>query len=223
MEFKIAASPSSYLILHMSEGEQIIAESGTFIFSDGLYTVSSKFELKSYKNWLAKLFGGKSLIYKIYRAQESLQLMLSVKDNAELFLVEVEADNSIIFTPGLHFARTELVNLHFHKRDWNSTINDGFKLKTSGSGKLFLKGYGKIILKEIDTEDLVYVDETALIAFEDRLSVKTISKGMKELLTSGEGFIYGISGKGRIWIQTREKGLSSGGGGFISDVLTSVT
>jgi len=223
MNFKISESPSSFLSVQMAAGERIITESGAFIYCNGEYKVQSKFELKSYKNWIAKIFGGKSLIYKVYEATENLELLLSTKDNAEMFLIEITNENAIIFEPDLHFARTEGVQMKFHKRDWKSTLNDGIKLSTSGVGQLFLKGYGKILAEQIDTEKEIFVDETALIAFEDSLTVKTISKGMKEMLTSGEGFIYSISGKGKIWLQTRQKSESSGGGGLVENLLSSVT
>ena len=93
------------------------------------------------------------------------------------------------------------------------------KLKTNGNGKLFLKGYGKIIEQEINSEKNIFIDEDALIAFEDKLEIKTISRGVKELITSGEGFLFAISGKGKVWIKTREKGEHSSSGGIIDGIF----
>ncbi len=219
MNFKISNYPSSYLVVELDQHDKIITEKGALIFCDGEYKQENKIEAKNYKNWIAKIFGGKSLTYNIYTAQEHIKLALSVKDNAEIFEIGIKDDNSIIFEPHLHFARTLGLEIKLVQKGIKNTLNDGFKLKTYGSGHLFLKGYGKIIEQSIHSDKPIYVDENALIAYEDKLHVKTISRSVKELITSGEGFLYAIKGEGKIWIQTREKGEYSSSGGFLSDIF----
>lgn len=220
MKFKISDYPSSYLAIEFEKGEKLITEKGSLIYADGEYSFENKIEAKNYKNWIAKIFGGKSLSYNIYTAKESLKMALSTKDNSELFGIDIEEHNPILFEPNLHFARTMNVKTKLEKTDWKSTLNDGLKLKTNGSGKLFLKGYGKIIRQEIDTEKPIFVDEDALIAFEAKLDIKTISRGVKELITSGEGFLFAIKGKGNIWIQTREKAAHASSGGILDGIFS---
>lgn len=219
MKFEISDYPGSYLAMSLEVGEQLICEKGALIYCDGEYSFENKFEAKSLKNWIAKV-GGKSLSYNIYTAKESLRMALATKDEAELFSIAVTKENPILFDPGLHFARTVGLEVQLEKKDLKSTLNDGLKLKTLGEGQLFLKGYGKIIEQEIDSEKPIYVDEEALIAFEDQLELKTISKGMKELITSGEGFLFAISGKGKIWLQTRQPGEGRSSGGFVEGIFS---
>ncbi len=220
MKFKISEYPSSYLVIELEVGEKIITEKGSLIYCDGEYTHSNKIEANSINKWIAKLIGGKSLTYNIYTANEKLKLALSTKDNSEIFMIDILENNPISFEPELHFARTINLDINLEKKDFKTTFNDGLKLKTKGNGKLFLKGYGKIIKEYVDTEKPIYVDEEALIAFEDKLELKTISKGIKEFFTSGEGFMYSITGKGYIWIQTREKGDYSSSGGVIDGIFS---
>ncbi|CAM1355779.1 MULTISPECIES: AIM24 family protein [Tenacibaculum] len=220
MKFEISEYPSSYLAIEFNENEKLITEKGSLIYCNGEYTFENKIEAKNYKNWIAKIFGGKSLTYNIYTAKENLKMALSTKDNSEIFKVDITEDNPILFEPDLHFARTINLEIKLEQKDWKSTLNDGLKLKTIGSGQLFLKGYGKIIKQEIDSEKPIFIDENALIAFEDKLEVKTISRGVKELITSGEGFIFSIKGKGNIWIQTREKGEYSSSGGVLDGIFS---
>lgn len=222
MKFKISDYPSSYLAVEFEKDEKLITEKGTLIYCDGEYSYESKIEVKSYKNWLAKIFGGKSLTYNIYTAKENLQMALSTKDNAEIFQINIIENNPILFEPDLHFARTTDLEIKLEKKDWKSTLNDGLKLKTYGNGKIFLKGYGKIIEQQIDSDKPIYVDEDALIAFEEKLEIKTISRGVKELITSGEGYLFSIKGNGKIWIQTREKGDHSSSGGIIDGIFSFV-
>lgn len=220
MRFEITEYPNSYLGIEFKKNEKFIAEKGTLIYSDGEYSFENKIEAKSIKNWIAKIFGGKSLSYNIYTAKENLKMSLSTKDNSEIFSIEITEDNPVLFDANLHFARTIDLEIKLEKRDWKSTLNDGLKLKTKGGGKLFLRGYGKIIEKEISSEKPIFIDENALIAFEEKLEIKTISRGVKELLMSGEGLLFEIKGKGRIWIQTREKGANSSSGGIIDRLFS---
>ena len=219
MKFKISEYPSSYLGVEFNLNEKLITEKGTLIYCDGEYTFENKIEAKNYKNWIAKIFGGKSLTYNIYTAKENLKMALSTKDNSEIFSIDIFEENPFLFEPNLHFARPIDLEIKLEKKDWKTTFNDGLKLKTYGNGKLFLKGYGKIIEQEINSVKPIFIDEDALIAFEEKLEIKTISRGVKELITSGEGFLFAITGKGKVWIQTREKGEHSSSGGIIDGIF----
>lgn len=219
MKFKISDYPSSYLGIEFEKDEKLLTEKGSLIYCDGEYIFENKIEAKSYKNWIAKIFGGKSLSYNIYTAKEKLKMALSTNDNSEIFNIEVTEKKTILFEPNLHFARTIDLGIDLEKNDWKSTLNDGIKLKTKGNGTLFLKGYGKIIKQQINAEKPIYVDENALIAFEDQLEIKTISKGIKESLTSGEGLLFSIKGNGNIWIQTRKKSEDSANGDVIDGIF----
>ena len=84
-------------------------------------------------------------------------------------------------------------------------MSQDFLVKTEGSGILFLKLYGTLIEKLIDSKKPIYVDEDALIAFEEGIEYEWITGGVKKLITSGEGGLFKLSGKGKIWIQSKDK------------------
>ncbi len=44
-----------------------------------------------------------------------------------------------------------------------------------------------------------------VIAFEEKLNYEWITGGMKKLITSGEGALYKFSGRGKLWIQTKDE------------------
>ncbi len=218
MKLEILEYPGSYLVAELKESEKIVTEKGALMYSSGEYKLTKKFEIGGYKRWIAKVFG-KSLTYNVYSAKDEIKMAFVPKANAELLEIQVAEDNPILFEPNLHFARTIDLDIKLEKQNLKSTLNDGLKLKTHGKGKLFLKGNGKIIQQEIDSDKPIYVDEDALIAFEEKIEIKTISKGVKQLLTSGEGMLFSIKGQGKIWIQTREKGDSSSSGGIIDEIF----
>ena len=78
-------------------------------------------------------------------------------------------------------------------------------VKTKGSGTLFLKAYGQIIEKIVESSKPIYVDEDSLIAFQEGVEYKWITGGIKKLITSGEGGLYEFNGNGKVWIQSKSK------------------
>jgi uncharacterized protein (AIM24 family) len=77
-------------------------------------------------------------------------------------------------------------------------------IKTTGSGSLFLKYYGKIIKKEINSTKPIYVNADSVIAYEEELDVESVDGVMKTFI-SGEVELYNVKGKGKIWIQSKGK------------------
>ncbi|MDH7448015.1 TIGR00266 family protein [Aquimarina sp. 2201CG14-23] len=219
MNTKILGYPNSYLEVQLEEGEEFIVEKGGMILANGSYELETKIEAKTVNNWVAKIVGGKSLTYNIYKAKSALTMLFSPGKNADLFEIDVQEEDSILIEADVHFGRTKNLNLVLAKQGFKNTLNDGLKLRTIGSGALFLIGFGKILKHNIDSDTPILVDQDALIAYDERLEVKTVSKGLKELVTSGEGYLFEIKGKGRIWLQTREEESKSGGGGIISSIL----
>jgi len=199
MKFEITQSANSYLLLELNKNEKIIIEKGCLIYCDGEYDFENKIELESYKNIVSKIFGGKSLTYNIYTAKEELKMGFSAKDTAEIFSLEINKQTPILFYGSQHFARTTNIQIK------SGGLSQEFLVKAEGSGILFLKVYGTLIEKLIDSKKPIYVDEDALIAFEEGLEYEWITGGVKKLITSGEGGLFKLSGKGKIWIQSKDK------------------
>ena len=199
MKFEITQSPNSYLLLELNKNEKIIIEKGCLIYSDGEYDFENKIEVESYKNIISKIFGGKSLTYNIYTANEKLKMGFSAKDTAEIFSLEIDKQTPILFNASQHFARTIGVQIE------TGGLSQEFLVKTEGSGILFLKAYGQIIEKIVESSKPIYIDEDSLIAFEEGVEYKWITGGIKKLITSWEGGLYEFRGNGKIWIQSKSK------------------
>ncbi len=78
-----------------------------------------------------------------------------------------------------------------------------FLIRCSGHGDLWFNTYGALISIEVDGNYVV--DTGHIVAFTHGLQyeVKGIS-GYKSLFFSGEGLVCRFSGKGKVWIQTRD-------------------
>lgn len=77
-----------------------------------------------------------------------------------------------------------------------------FFLKCTGNGSLVLASYGGI--EEIDLDGELIVDTGHIVAFEEGIQYR-IQKfgGWKSFFLGGEGLTMRFSGKGKMWIQTR--------------------
>ena len=197
MKFEITDSPNSYLIIDLKKDEKIITEKSCLIYSDGEYNFENKIEGKGYKNILA-LIGGKSITYNIYTAKEDLKINFSPKDSSEIFNLEIQNNNPIFINPSNLFSRTCDIRILPP-----SGFDKDLFLKTDGFGTLFLKYYGKIIEKEIDSSKPFFINVDSVIAYEEKLKVEAITGLMKAIIGNSE--IYKVSGNGKIWIQSKDR------------------
>ena len=208
MEINITDYPNSYVEVKLEKDESIIAEKGSFIFSDGEFISENKIELSSYKNILAKL-GGKSLSYVNYKSKESLSLVLGTRDNSELTLIEISKNNPILIKADAHFARTSDVWIKLLDTKITEIFDSGFWMNVYGGGILILKGYGKILRMNIDNDKPLHIEDASLIAMEEKIDFNTvdikISDELKEYLKSGVEAPYSIKGNGVIWLKTKGK------------------
>lgn len=219
MRSEISSYPNTYLQVELDQGEHVLTERGSMIFAQGDYSISTKYEVKNLNSWILRILEGKSFRYNIYQAKSKTSLLFTPDKNGELLKLDVSDKRPIIIEPSAHFARIGEVELTMIKQSAFKNFWDGFKMRTKGKGELVLIGYGKIIEKVIDTEKEIWVDEDYLLAYDESLEVRAVTRGVKELVSSGEGFLYGIKGKGNIWLQTREESSMKKGGGIISSIL----
>ena len=208
MEIIITDYPNSYAEIKLEKDESIIAEKGSFIFSDGELIAENKLELSSYKNLIAKI-GGKSLTYVNYKAKESLSLIMGSRDNSELTLIKISKDDPIIIKADAHFARSSGIEIKLVDSKITEIFDNGFWMNVDGEGYLILKGYGKILKMNLDNNKALLIEDASLIAIEKKIDFNTIDiklrDELKEFLKSGVEAPFSIKGKGTIWLQTKGK------------------
>jgi len=208
LEIKITDYPNSYAEIKLEKDESIIAEKGSFIFSDGEFSSENKLELSSYKNLIAKI-GGKSFTYANYKAKESLSLIMGSRDNSELTLIKISKDNPIIIKADAHFARSSGIEIKLVDSKITEIFDSGFWMNVDGEGYLILKGYGKILKMDLDNDKTLLIEDASLIAIEKKIDFNTIdiklSDELKEFLKSGVEAPFSIKGKGALWLQTKGK------------------
>jgi len=196
----------------LAPGETFIAE------SDAMASMSSDLDMKAKLNGglfaglMRKFLGGESLFINEFsnNGSKSMRLTLTQGTPGDIVQKELNGD-SYFLQPGAYICSTPDVKVSIEWAGFMSWIGgEGlFRLKISGNGIVFFGAYGCLLEKEIDGEYIV--DTSHLVGYEPNMKLKQqLSGSLISSLTSGEGLVTRIEGKGKIIIQTRSiSGLTS--------------
>lgn len=206
MECQIKYKPAfATIFLTLEPGEKIIAEAGAMASMDSQVTMKTEFSGGFFSALAKKFFGGESLFVNIFsnESKQYLNVILAQSVVGDIEEVELQGKD-IYFQPGAYIAHTPGVKMGVRWAGFTSWFaGEGlFKLRLSGRGKVFFGAYGGITKKAINGEFIV--DNSHLVAYEPgiKMGIK-LSNGLVGSLTSGEGFVNRLSGRGNIYLQSR--------------------
>ncbi|MFO1524026.1 MAG: TIGR00266 family protein [Kiritimatiellia bacterium] len=206
MEAEIPGKPSfAYVQVDLDPGESIIAQ------SDAMSSMHADLDLKTALNGgligglLRKFLGGESLFINTFTNNTGARRRLTLVQSTPGDMDVVELNNeTIYFQPGAYLCSTPGVKLSLKYAGIASFIGgEGlFKLKLSGTGRVWYGAYGALLEREVDGE--LIVDSSHLVAYRDGIRLKVqLSGGIFSSFFSGEGLVTRLEGKGRIVIQSR--------------------
>ena len=163
-------------------------------FSGGLVSALMRF-----------FFGGESLFVNVYRndTQKPQSVILTQSMIGDIHRIDL-SQGPICFQPGAYIAHTPGAKMGVRWAGFKSWFaGEGlFKLEFSGQGRVFYGCYGGIMEKQIAGEFVV--DNSHLVAYEPGIQMNIgMSGGIIGSLTSGEGFVNRLKGRGRIYLQSR--------------------
>lgn len=201
-EFDLAARPDfGFATVRLKANETIKVEASAMATMDT--TIAMKTRMKG---GFGRLITGESLFINEFTAKNGPgEIGIapgSVGDIEHLYL-----DNETIYLQNSGYvASSPKVELN---TKWQGLVKGFFSgeglflIRCSGTGDLFFSTYGAMILIDIDGEHIV--DNNYIVAFTEGLDYKVESiGGYKSLFFSGEGLVTRFSGRGRLWIQTRQ-------------------
>ncbi|MDJ1177293.1 TIGR00266 family protein [Roseofilum sp. BLCC_M91] len=206
MPYEIRYKPAfSAIFVTLNPGEQIIAEAGAMTSMDGGLSMKTEFSGGFFSALMKKFFGGESLF--VNRFQNNTQKPLTVVFTQSL-IGDIEcvdlSGNALCLQPGAYIASTANVKLGVRWAGLASWFaGEGlFKLKASGKGKVFFGAYGGISQQSVSGEFIV--DNSHLVAYSPNIKMSIgLSGGLISSITSGEGFVNRLKGKGVIYLQSR--------------------
>ena len=193
------------IFVTLEPGESITAEAGAMVSMDADLTMTTEFSGGFFSALLRKFFGGESLFVNVFKNNSDRPLNLVLTQSV---IGDIEAfdltGKTICFQPGAYIAHTPGARMSVAWAGFASWFaGEGlFKLKLTGNGMVFFGAYGGLTKKHIQGEFIV--DNSHLVAYSLGIKMSIgLSGGLIGSLTSGEGFVNKLSGKGTIYLQSR--------------------
>lgn len=214
MQSRIDGAPSfSHIHVDLAPGETVVAEAGA------MQSMSAELDMKATPNGgffsavLKRFFGGESFFVSHFtnNTQETLRVTIAQPVPGQIIEFDLAGGNELCMQRGAYIASTPDVSFKVVWAGFASWfVGEGLvKLKASGQGKLWYGAYGAIIEREIDGE--LKIDDGHLVAYDPNLTLNVaLAGGLFASLFGGEGFVARVTGKGKVYLQTRSlKGLAS--------------
>lgn len=209
MEYEIRCRPSfAVIFVTLQPGESVIAEAGAMTSMDAQISISTEFSGGFFSALLKRYFGGESLFVNRFtnKTQKPLQVVLTQPNIGDIEGLKLTNGQEIYFQPGAYIAHAQGAAIGVGWAGFASWFaGEGlFRLtvKSKGRGLVFFGAYGGITKKKITGEFIV--DTGHLVAYEPGIKMGIgLAGGLFGSMTSGEGFVSKLSGKGNIYLQSR--------------------
>ena len=194
------------LFITLKPGEQIIAEAGAMASMAGQLSMKTEFFGGLLPGLMKSFLGGESLFVNVFSnpSQQPQDLVLTQSSIGDIIRIELKGNNEICFQPGAYIAHTPGVKVELRWAGFASWVaGEGlFKLKMGGKGIVFCGAYGG--LSEVRVTDELIVDNGHLVAYEPNIKMNIkLAGGLLGSVTSGEGIVNRLSGRGKVYLQSR--------------------
>lgn len=206
MKHEIRYKPAfAAIFITLEPGESIIAEAGAMTSMDGRLSMKTEFSGGFFQALLRAFLGGESMFVNVFsnNTNQPLNVTFTQSMIGDIECLEL-VGNSMCFQPGAYIACTPGVALGVHWAGFKSWFSgEGlFKLQVSGKGKVFFGAYGGLTKQELSGEFIV--DTSHLVAYSPNIKMNIgLSGSLIGSVTSGEGFINRLEGRGIIYLQSR--------------------
>lgn len=204
MQTEIVNKPSfANIVVRLNAGDKIIAEAGAMTSMSTSVQIDTKWSGGVFRAILKRVFGGESMFINIYSTATEGELRLTQPLPGDIECIELNG-NTMYLQPGAFLACEPGVKLGLSWAGWRMLVaREGlFRLKVSGTGRVWFGAYGGIFQREIDSEYIV--DTGHLVAYEPTVKVRVaLAGGIFTSLFSGEGLVTKLNGPGRIYMQSR--------------------
>ncbi len=192
--------------LKLEPGDQIVAEADAMASMSATIDISTKWSGGFIKAVLKRVFGGESMFVNTFTTQSGGELVLTQAFPGDMECIQLKG-NTMYLQPGAFIACEPGVKLGLGWAGIKMAIaREGlFRLKVSGTGRVWFGAYGGIFVREIDSEYIV--DSGHLVAYEPSIGVRIgMAGGIVSSFFSGEGLVTRVTGPGRIYMQSRSFG-----------------
>lgn len=204
MQADIVNKPSfANIVVRLNAGDKIIAEAGAMTSMSTSVTIDTKWSGGFFRAVMKRIFGGESMFINEFSTASEGEVRLTQSLPGDIECIQLNG-NTMFLQPGAFIACEPGVKLGLSWAGWRMLIaREGlFRLKVSGTGRVWFGAYGGIFQREIDSEYIV--DTGHLVAYEPTVKVRVaLAGGIFSSFFSGEGLVTKLNGPGRIYMQSR--------------------
>jgi len=220
MNIDLESRPSyGMAVVHLDKGEKIVSESGAMVAMSTQIAVDTHFNgaggggfidwLKAALAGLARKFlAGETMFVNSFTAQaDGQQVMLAPAMVGDVVHLELGADESVTVQAESYLASTRRVKVGLIWGGISMLLSGegAFFLKCQGPGHLFINSYGAV--EKVEVDGGYTVDTGHVVGWQGDLKYRMKKAGgFMASVTSGEGFVIEFTGKGTVWLQTRNIG-----------------
>lgn len=204
MEVEICNRPAfANLRARMHEGDRLVAESDAMVSMSPHVSIATSLNGGPFSAVARRVFGSESMFVNTFSAQSAGEVVLSQPLPGDIEEIRL-SDTALYLQPGAFIACDPSVSLGVGWAGLASLIGrEGlFRLKVSGTGRVWFGAYGSIFTREV--EDELVVDSGHLVAYEPSLALSVgLPAGLFTSFFSGEGLVTRVRGPGRVYLQSR--------------------
>jgi uncharacterized protein (TIGR00266 family) len=207
MDAEIRNKPSfANVLVKLSAGDSIVAEADAMASMSSTINIKTKWSGGPMKAILRRIFGGESMFVNVFSTDSAGEIVLTQPFPGDMVCLELN-NTTMYLQPGAFLACEPGVKLGLGWAGVKMLIaREGlFRLKVSGTGKVWFGAYGGIFTRDIDEE--FTVDSGHLVAYEPTIKIRVGMAGsLLTSLLSGEGLVTKVSGPGKVYMQSRSFG-----------------
>ena len=201
LHFRLEGRPDyAFLSVKIPAGETLKVEASAMATMDTNLVMKTRL-----KGGFSRLLSGESIFINDFRADGAdAEIGIAPGTPGDMFHQYLDGQ-SLYLQNSAYVASSKAVAIETKWQGLTKGFFSGEKLfliRATGKGDVWFNTYGAMIAIDVDGDYVV--DTGHIVAFTEGLDYK-ISKvgGYKSLFFSGEGFVCRFSGKGKVWIQTR--------------------
>ncbi len=156
--------------------------------------------------WISHLSGGSSFYQNRFLAPGTpATVTFAPKVTGDIVVYPLKEDTGLVMQSSAFLCSATSVGVN---ASWGAArtflAGDGMlMLRAEGHGELAFTSFGAV--REVDVGDGLIVDSGHIVAFEDTLSfqIRPFAEGWTKAVFGGESLICEFSGRGRLWLQSR--------------------
>lgn len=229
VEYRIEHGPAfAWLRVALGPGEVVRAEAGAMVMRTPAVQMQTRLNAGYHPGpfrllWaflvalLRKLLGGETMFVNDFHGAAGGEVVVAPALAGSIVQKQLAPGRSLFVQRGSYLANTGSIDTRLRFGGLRTLFGgEGLVLlECSGEGDLFVNAYGGIVQVEVDGS--FTVDTGHIVAFDGTLDFSVGSVGgLKSFLLSGEGLVCRFSGRGTVYLQSRNL---SGLVGWIAPLL----